>query len=217
MAEVFPVIFPLTVFGIVVLAVYWQVYRAKKMRELLKALAPRLGLRFLEGAELLASLAPGRQVPSNAFVTFLIKSLSPWRMEGQRSGLVVSIFPERRGSGKNSTTYTIVRAEFGTPASVSVLLLPEGGFERFAKSVFNMQDIEIGDERFDRAFMIRGEDPAGVKLFLDPERREKFLHLKEKHQLVRITEKFVQYEKAGTIVDEQKLRTVLEDVTAAAL
>jgi hypothetical protein len=201
---------------IIALVVYWQLKRAAQMRELMKRIAPRLGLQFLEGQQLISAVQQRGGTPITAPVMFLIKALSPWRMEGQRMGMTVSIFPERRGSGKNSTTYTIVRAEFSEPVPGTIHVYPEGAFERFSKNFLGSQDIQTGDERFDSAFMIGASDPAGAKAFLTPDRREKLLRALAVGPIV-MTEKFVQFEKAGVITDEQKLRSILEAVAAAAL
>lgn len=204
------------VLGFIALMVYWQLKRAEKLRELFKALAPRLGLNFVEGQNLPGArpLKPGAK--PNAFASFLLKTLSPWRMEGQRQGAGVLIFSERRGSGKNATTYTIVRAEHPEPAAGTLRVYHEGGFEKFTKSVFNLQDVQIGDEQFDKSFMVEAADPVHAKLFLTPERRERLLAVQKQTGGIVLTDKHVQFEKPGLITDEQKLRTILEAVTSVA-
>lgn len=205
------------VLAIIALSVYWQLKRAQKLRESFKALAPRLGMAFIEGQDLLNTMQrPGAPKP-NSFASFLVRSLSPWRMEGQRQGTKVSIFSERRGSGKNSTVYTIVRAEHPEPAQATMRVYPEGGFEKFTKSVFNLQDVQIGEEHFDKSFMVEAADPVQAKLFLTPERRERLLAVQKQTGSIVLTDKHVQFEKAGLITDEQKLRSILDAVVSAAI
>lgn len=200
---------------IIALVVFWTIKRTQKMREHLRQIAPRLGLRFLEGQELISAIQRSGGTPTGP-VSFLVKSLSPWRMEGQRMGTTVSIFPERRGGGKNSTTYTIVRAELTEPASGTLHVYPEGAFERFSKNFLGAKDLQIGDERFDRAFMVNAVDPEAARAFLGPDRREKLMRALTAGPIV-MTDKFIQFEKAGLITDEQKLRAILETVVSAAV
>jgi hypothetical protein len=77
-----------------------------------------------------------------------------------------------RSSGKHSTTFTRLRAPYANSRGFRFSVAPENflsGVGRF----FGMQDIEIGDDWFDKAWVVQGADESRVKEFLrDPEIRK---------------------------------------------
>jgi hypothetical protein len=90
------------------------------------------------------------------------------RMEGRVGtiDIVVDTFSEQHGN--SSTTYTRYRAGY-PDLGLGLKLRKQTGLHRFGK-VFGMQDIEVGDQGFDDAVMIKGDEPDAVRAFLTPSR-----------------------------------------------
>ena len=74
-----------------------------------------------------------------------------------------------RGSGKNSRTYTRMRAPFINKDDFQFQIYREGIFSPLGKWLGG-QDIIIGDQYFDDEFIIKGNDEEKIKLLLHDER-----------------------------------------------
>ena len=68
-------------------------------------------------------------------------------------------------TGTSSYTVTRMRAPFINKDSLYFKISREGFFSSIGK-FFGMQDIEIGDQFFDKQFVIKGNDPEKIKLLL---------------------------------------------------
>ncbi|MDJ0923086.1 MAG: hypothetical protein QNJ77_00880 [Acidimicrobiia bacterium] len=78
-------------------------------------------------------------------------------------------------SGNSSTTYT--RYRVGYPRfGFDLTLKREGAFSAITK-LFGQQDVEIGDELFDDAFLVKTSDPGRLKKLLTPSVRTGLLRL----------------------------------------
>jgi hypothetical protein len=64
-------------------------------------------------------------------------------------------------TGKNSTTYTRMRAPYVNPDGFQFTIYRTGFFTGLGK-MLGMQDIEIGDAAFDRDFVCKGNQPEQV-------------------------------------------------------
>jgi hypothetical protein len=64
----------------------------------------------------------------------------------------------------SSTTYTRMRAPFVSRDGFRFTVYRQGFFSELGK-LLGMQDIEVGDPDFDRAFIVKGNDPTKVALF----------------------------------------------------
>ena len=75
-------------------------------------------------------------------------------------------------SGKNSTTYTRIRAPYVSRHNFEFRIYREGFFSNVGK-FFGMQDLEVGHPEFDRDFIIQGNNRFKViRLFDNPAVRE---------------------------------------------
>ncbi len=70
-----------------------------------------------------------------------------------------------QSTGKSSVTYTRMRAPFVNRDSLYFKIYRAGFFSNMGK-YFGMQDIEIGDEYFDKDFVIKGNDQLQVARLL---------------------------------------------------
>ena len=124
----------------------------------------------------------------------------------------ICLSTETHSDGESSTTYTTMTAANAGRPGLRCSLTRRGFLSGFFGKLFNLQDIIIGDEAFDEAFIIKGRDEAAVRLLLaDPWRRELIslqprlsLHIdtdirfsaygviKDPNQLLRLFELFVE-------------------------
>jgi hypothetical protein len=68
-------------------------------------------------------------------------------------------------NGKTSTTYTRMRAPFVDPEGFRFVAYRKGIFSEIGKRL-GMQDIEIGDEAFDRDFILKSDEEAKLRELL---------------------------------------------------
>jgi hypothetical protein len=68
-------------------------------------------------------------------------------------------------NGKTSTTYTRMRAPFVDPESFRFTVYRKGIFSDIGKR-FGMQDMEIGDEAFDRDFILKSNQESKLRELL---------------------------------------------------
>ncbi len=85
----------------------------------------------------------------------------------------VSITIVKKSSGKSSVTYTVM--EFSMPPDAAFPFhIYEAGFFSTLGKMFGMQDIEIGDEEFDRKFIIKCDHSDKLATLLTPALKERF-------------------------------------------
>jgi hypothetical protein len=138
-----------------------------------RQLAAALGFELLEGMEAVdRTVVPAmRQAALEArekMPDFLRKLAErPARgfscLAGTADGVEVTIYLDSRGSGKTSTDYTVVRADYPKPLPFDLRIGSEGVFTRLGKALFDLHDVEIGDGDFDRAVRVKTADEDGAK------------------------------------------------------
>jgi len=75
-------------------------------------------------------------------------------------------------TGKTTIVFTRMRAPYVNPDGFRFTVYRKGIFTDIAKR-FGMQDVEVGDEAFDRDFVIKGTDEGKLRdLFANPRVRE---------------------------------------------
>lgn len=88
-------------------------------------------------------------------------------------------------TGKSTVVYTRMRAPYVNPDGFRFTIYRRGMFTGIAKWL-GMQDLEIGDERFDHDFVIKANDEAKVReLLASPKLRELLDRQKEVHFTVK--------------------------------
>lgn len=65
--------------------------------------------------------------------------------------------------GENYQTYTRIRAPFVNKNGFRFTIYRKGFFSKFGK-LFGMQDVDVGDAAFDKAFVIKGNDESALRL-----------------------------------------------------
>jgi hypothetical protein len=94
----------------------------------------------------------------------------PAYIQAQIDGIPLTLDSYVVSNGKSSTTYTRVRAAAPNAERVELDLGKEGFFSSVAKSL-GAQDIEVGDELFDKTFVVKSNDGELAKAWLHEEAR----------------------------------------------
>ena len=127
-------------------------------------------------------------------------------------GFGVNIYLIKKGSGKNSSVYTVldVSLQTGKPFQFHIY---EAGLISGLGKIFGMQDIEIGDENFDRKFVIKSSDPDMISSFLTPQVRDMFINAADKYTNwgVEFNGQKLNYKRQGTF-SSAKIVSEFEDM-----
>jgi hypothetical protein len=95
-------------------------------------------------------------------------------VEGRHRGRPVRFFAYTTGSGKSRRAWSAVSAAVPGAGAFVLELVPENFLTRVATAL-GMQDIQIGDPTFDRAFIVRSNDAASAAAALLPEIRARLI------------------------------------------
>lgn len=188
LALLFPAVF-LLLGGFAVAAALKQQRRA---REQLAGLARRLGLEL-------------RRPPTR----FGFEPLPT--VEGRYRNRAVRFYTYTTGSGKNSTTWGAVSAAAGGAGGFTLELFPENFLVRMATAL-GLQDIQVGDPAFDRAFIVKSNDPAYAAAALLPEIRARLLAERQRgaHGRLSIKGGEVQYAEVGGFGNEARVNRLAD-------
>jgi hypothetical protein len=112
----------------------------------------------------LSETVDGRHVESTFF--------KAGRVEATHGEWTVTLDTHAVSNGKTRIIFTRVRAPYVNPDGFRFTIYRRGVFSDLGK-LLGMQDVEIGDEEFDRAYIIKGTDEGRLRqLFADPRLRE---------------------------------------------
>jgi hypothetical protein len=138
-------------------------------------------------------------------------------LAGTADGVQVTIYLDSRGSGKTSTNYTVIRADYSKPLPFALRIGSEGVFTRLGKALFDLRDVEIGDPVFDRAVRVKTADEAGARAALGkPGARDAVLGLLALSTSAYATNAYAQWEAQGRHFDLGKTRERMAAVAAVA-
>jgi hypothetical protein len=79
-------------------------------------------------------------------------------------------------SGNSSVTYTRMRAPYVNDEGLRFTVYREGFFTPLGKKLGLVQDLEVGDEAFDRAFVVQGNDEARIRELLSSSAIKLLMH-----------------------------------------
>lgn len=173
------VIFFAIVFSIIVMSFVLAFRRWKKTNHFMNEFAQTHGLNFH------AATFPFLFNPS---------------LSGKVRGFSVTLQMVSKGSGKSSTTYTVLEFELPQNTGFPFHVFEAGFFSTMGK-VFGLQDIEIGDPVFDAKFIIKSDDELKIRQLLTPSIREWFTRCADQYLNwgIRCDGKFLYYEKQGSM------------------
>ena len=93
-------------------------------------------------------------------------------MEARHQDWTVTLDTFTVSNGKQTTTYTRMRAPYVNPGGFRFTIYRKGFFSDIAKWL-GMQDVQVGHEPFDSDFIIKGSSEAEVvELFVNTRIRE---------------------------------------------
>ncbi len=117
------------------------------------------------------------------------------RIAGQRNGLDIEVSVKAQRSGNNSTVLTTYRVSYPR-LGPDMKLTRQTGFSRITQA-FGAQDIEVGDQSFDDAFVVKSDDANAVKLLLTPAVRISLLRLQTAYPGVVVEDDHIRFESTG--------------------
>ena len=141
-------------FGIMALGIYFSYISSKKRDESMKQFAVENGLLFTGGG-------------------FFAKPGVSGSYKGHK--IEMGYFTRTEGSGKHRHTHTYfyTRMFTNTAPMFSLGLSREGVFSWIGKSVGVTHEVQVGDEAFDKEYLISTNDALRAKRVLAPEVRQK--------------------------------------------
>ena len=112
--------------------------------------------------------------------------------------------------GKHPVLYTRLHLELAAPFKLKIY--PEGLLSRLGKKL-GLQDVQVGDPRFDDEFMVKASDELRAPMALTPDVREAIIQLrdlgKQKHIEVRLDKGELVVDKLTWLEEPHELRTYL--------
>ena len=185
-------ILPLIFLGFFVWVIYYSIQKNKKRLELLKQVAPSLGLTFNEGV----------QKTRGSF---------PWELAGRFQGCDVSIYMSVVSRNKHTYEYTHFDITIPTTRQYKLNISTEGIGTKIKKFFTRKEDIATGDEAFDTAYLIESDSPDQAKNLLSkPEVRETIRAIFGMSEEVTIEDNVVKFCDEGSEVDQNLYREKLE-------
>jgi hypothetical protein len=182
----------LAIVGVAIMAITIGVKQSKKTNEAWAAAARQLQLVFQPG-----------------------QIFSRPRISGIHKGCSVLVTTFSKGSGKNQTTYTRFRVSYPHSLDLGLRLTKQGMLSGIGK-FFGTQDIEVGDEGFDDAIVVKGRDPERVKEFLTLSRRMRAARFLTTYQGSCIDDLNVEWERRHVERDSEKIVRMIERMAGLA-
>jgi len=137
-------------------------------------------------------------------IPFLSGLRKPIELVGEYRGKLLKIYHYTVGSGNSSTTYATARILGFTGNDISFEVRREGFLSKLGKAV-GLQDVRVGDEKFDKLFLVKASDTAVIAVTFVPEIRAKFLKVWDELEAkgrIQLNGEELRYDEAGTIRNE---------------
>ena len=179
----------------------WVVAMAKNAREARRRMGPT--------AREQAVIASWGGLAGSLGWTFDTERLS---LDGSRGRLRFHVVPLLQRKGWS----TRFRIDFPRPLGASLSLTREGSLTPVARW-FGMQDIEVGDPRFDSTFVVKGEDKNAVRHLLgDAAIRDGLVTLMGAAKSLRVADDHIDAVAQGLVEDAARLQSSLDSVADLA-
>jgi hypothetical protein len=130
-------------------------------------------------------------------------SETPAALRGSLEGVEVCVQLARKSA---TESVSILWAPFPLALGLGLDVRPQQGGLR---ALFAARDIELGDGRFDAAFVVRGNDESSVRRLLDEPIRRALLELRERGSLV-LDDRGLRLELAGVVDPRDVVPTLRE-------
>lgn len=212
------IVFILPIFSVFAFGIFYSNLYLGKEKVRMQSLANALNLQFVESeSPVLKKISDFNFLPQlkSKLVNF-ISSFVPWKIVGDLDGFSINIYKETRGSGKNSQTYTIIKLNPQEPLSFVLNIEKQGLLMGFAIKVFQMEDITIGDEKFDKSFIIKGNNPSLIKEYLLNRTIQNAINELMSFNDFQISHNEIHFEASGLIPDNEKYQQLIQKMSNAA-
>ena len=176
----------LIIIGVLAAAISIGMAQAKKTNEAWAAVAKQLDLVFQPG-----------------------QLFTRPRISGMHKGCSVLVTTFSRRHGKSQTTYTRFRVSYQQSLDMGLRLTKQGMLSGIGK-FFGTQDIEVGDQGFDDAIVVKGRDPDRVNEFLTPSRRLRAARFLTTYRGSVIDDLKVEWERRHVERDPDKVRRMID-------
>lgn len=176
--------------GGVIALIVWSVQHAKKVRQNWALFAQQNGLQYSGGIS--ASSSP--------------------HIAGWYGRTHITLNTVTRGSGKNRSTYTQFNAHVNVPMPQGLNLTREGMFNKVGK-FFGGQDVQLGDQQLDDAFLIKAHDVMGAfSLMRIPQVKQALLTFLARHPNMQLNERHLMFEENGVLGDMARMKVGVDDL-----
>jgi hypothetical protein len=210
---------PFLIIGAIFCLIGYRAYSSRiRQKEKLKNIAVHLGFTFSdEGTD---DESAGAIQTSNQELSPMrrfLRTIAGWQMKGRMNGVETKIYTKKISSGKHSHEYTCIDALIPWNSSSSLLITRETSLSRLGKAIFDMQDIQTGNEDLDRRVVMKGAPEHFVKrILLDSSLQAELLSLFELEGTIFVDQHGVHFQTPQAIVDEQRYRQLLDRLTRTA-
>lgn len=158
-----------------------------------------------------------RRVAAELHTLSVSKDDSGWPiLGGTYRGRAIRAEFVSRGTAGHKSAHTRVSSSY-TAALPHEFALEPRGWLLALQTAFGKQDVKIGDEAFDREFVVQGADPRAVRALLsDANIRAHILEQAKSEPALTVSHGQVVIENNGMITKSAALRSMLEAVTCTA-
>ncbi len=161
------------------------------------------------------TVAAWRRVAVELGLDFIVGNrMSRPILTGTMAGFPVKVDTYVQRSGNSSTTYTRYRVTY--PSLGMNLRLSRHGMLSAITKLFGKQDVEVGDDSFDDAFMVKTDDPSRLRSLLTPSVRSGLLRLLASHSTAKVNDSFVQITRTGFQKKPEVLQSTVHRMLATA-
>jgi hypothetical protein len=124
----------------------------------------------------------------------------PYTIEGILRSRNTKIYHYTVSHGKSSTTYAAIRVAVDNPIGITFSFAEEGLLSKIGRSL-GIEDVSIGDARFDKEFIVKGKPPEFLRTVLIPEIREKFYEAWDRgaRGILKLRGTEISYDEVGSI------------------
>lgn len=130
------------------------------------------------------------------------------RLRGNYRNMDLNIYTDKRHSGKNTYYYTVIRLHLPANPGFEFQLAKENFFRKIGKA-FGMQDIQTGNETFDKAFVLKSKDEQRALMVFDFMLTNHLGTYEDAlHSTVFLENSVIHYEEMVMISNEETLRRV---------
>lgn len=210
MHEILPFLLPVGFFALIIALISYGFYAARKRRELIAAVAPRMGFSYSEKDNGFRDTHSKLKMFSRGHSHQIINVLSGVRDE---ITVIVADYHYTTGSGKNSTHHSQTICVISDPSIMlpHFYLRQENKFFDYLGKLFGGQDINFSeDPAFSSAFVLQGFAETPTRELFSSEVRKVFMRFANSGTQVEGQDNSLVIHR-GTILEPEKFPSLMKD------